>query len=491
MSLITEARVQVDLLLRLDILSGNEILLHEIGHSLGDLGDEYYAGDYYARERPNMTQVTDPELVKWKNWLGYNGVGIYQHCCGGNSHLWHRPHNACKMRYLGTSYSYCPVCRETFVFKIIELFGTPVVDFYPQKDTVGFCDDFMFFTIDLVKPIPNTIKTEWFLNDSLIARNIDSVEIFEEDLFIGYNKLRVEVLDTTHFVRADNHAEKNTFNQSWEINYITYRHLIYYGQPIFFCEGDSFDSLSLISILADSYYWSHGDTTQFTFVNEFGTYFLTITDKYGCQYTDSISIIAHEHTDTVFYKTACDFYTWNNVLYSESGIFTDTLVNYIGCDSIMFLDLTIIKLDTTVTITDTSLISNAIGAKYQWLDCDNDFAEIERATYQIFTPHKTGNYAVKLKENECIGISDCFFINLDLSLIDFEREISVFPNPTFGIVVVETNFYNAYYEIVDVFGRVVLLGYLEDAKTEISFGELKAGVYFLRIYDATSKIIKF
>ena len=68
--------------------SANQIAIHQIGHSFGKLKDEYYAGDQYATENAvNMTQVTDPALVKWKNWIGDNGIVIYQHCCGGNSSI--------------------------------------------------------------------------------------------------------------------------------------------------------------------------------------------------------------------------------------------------------------------------------------------------------------------------------------------------------------------------------------------------------------------
>lgn len=82
--------------------SANEIAIHEIDHSLVRLKDEYYAGDGYASEGINMTQETNPSTVRWANWNNSNGVGVYQHCCSGNSASWYRPHQNCKMRYLGT-----------------------------------------------------------------------------------------------------------------------------------------------------------------------------------------------------------------------------------------------------------------------------------------------------------------------------------------------------------------------------------------------------
>jgi hypothetical protein len=56
--------------------SAFEIIRHELAHSFADLGDEYWAGDGYAAERPNITKQNDPALVKWKNWIGVNNVGL-------------------------------------------------------------------------------------------------------------------------------------------------------------------------------------------------------------------------------------------------------------------------------------------------------------------------------------------------------------------------------------------------------------------------------
>ncbi len=86
-----------------------EMMLHEMGHTIGRLGDEYWPGsgtEYW----PNMTQETDPEKIKWSRFIGKNGVGIYEYDNGGDG--WYRPHESCKMRYLGKQYAFCEVCKE-------------------------------------------------------------------------------------------------------------------------------------------------------------------------------------------------------------------------------------------------------------------------------------------------------------------------------------------------------------------------------------------
>lgn len=87
-----------------------EMMLHELGHTVADLADEYFAGASYAHEYANMTAESDPEKVKWSRFIGKNGIGVYEYDNGGDG--WYRPHENCKMRFLGKQYEFCEVCKE-------------------------------------------------------------------------------------------------------------------------------------------------------------------------------------------------------------------------------------------------------------------------------------------------------------------------------------------------------------------------------------------
>lgn len=153
--------------------SSAEITAHEIGHSFAGLADEYYAGDGYVAEKPNMTQQTDTSLVKWKNWLGYNGIGIYQHCCGGNSALWYKPSNNCKMQYLNSPY--CSICKQTIVESIHHLVN-PIVNYIPTNALINSPNQFLDFKLtELMLPNPNTLNIQWKLDAATISNNTDSV----------------------------------------------------------------------------------------------------------------------------------------------------------------------------------------------------------------------------------------------------------------------------------------------------------------------------
>lgn len=93
--------------------SALEIMIHELGHTFTRLSDEYWAGEQFARETPNMTKDNNPATNRWRNFLSNEGIGIFAHM---ESPTWYRPHNNCKMRFLGRDF--CTVCMDQLQRKI-------------------------------------------------------------------------------------------------------------------------------------------------------------------------------------------------------------------------------------------------------------------------------------------------------------------------------------------------------------------------------------
>ncbi len=197
--------------------SANEIAIHEIGHSFANLADEYYAGDQFARERPNMTSQNNPDLVKWKNWVGFMGVGVYQHCCDGNSELWYKPHNNCKMQALNRPF--CPVCVETFVATIHQL--TDAIESYkPEGEFFETESDYINFQVELLHPQPNTLQRLWYLNQALILDNSDTLELATDTLQV-FNFIEFWVVDTSSYLRIDDFATWQTEYVAWDVRRIS------------------------------------------------------------------------------------------------------------------------------------------------------------------------------------------------------------------------------------------------------------------------------
>ncbi|MCF7569036.1 M64 family metallo-endopeptidase [Sabulilitoribacter arenilitoris] len=194
--------------------SANEIVIHELGHSLFNLRDEYYPGDGRLFEAINATQETNPTLVKWKNWMGIDAIDIYPYGTSGEAATWNRPHQSCKMRYLGVDF--CAVCTEGIVEKIHSL--VPPIDSYlPISNAVTATVYPIDFQLNLIKPIPNTLKSTWTLNASNFANDVDDISIIDTDLNIGTNNLDVVVHDDSPFLKVDNHNSVHVYTVSWTI----------------------------------------------------------------------------------------------------------------------------------------------------------------------------------------------------------------------------------------------------------------------------------
>jgi uncharacterized delta-60 repeat protein len=68
--------------------------------------------------------------------------------------------------------------------------------------------------------------------------------------------------------------------------------------------------------------------------------------------------------------------------------------------------------DTGVSLTGDVLTATATGLTYQWVDCDNAYADVPGETSQSFSPSASGNYAVIITDGSCVDTSACFNVCL-------------------------------------------------------------------------------
>lgn len=193
--------------------AGRDVAIHELGHTLGGLADEYWAGAGYAREMPNMTKQANQTMIKWKNWLGVNGVGIYGHT---GDLTWKKPHQNCKMGVLGVPL--CKVCSEAFVERFHE-FVRAVNGHSPADENilVGLeADHDMEFSISLIKPDPNTLKVTWTKDDVVIGKNVESVTVSAADIVIK-STIRATVIDTSNLTRSEAHLTSHLYVTEWDV----------------------------------------------------------------------------------------------------------------------------------------------------------------------------------------------------------------------------------------------------------------------------------
>ena len=198
-------------------ISSSEIAIHELGHSLFDLKDEYYPGDLLAAEAINMTHANNISNPKWSNWLGTNSIGVNQHTCtSGDCADWYKPATNCKMQALNNPF--CSVCKEGIIEKIHSLIS-PIDTYLPASNTVDNLTFPLGFQLDLIKPDPNTLESEWTLNTLTFASNVDDVSVLETDLVEGINTLTTVIHDNSPFLKVDNHDSFHVYSVTWTINY--------------------------------------------------------------------------------------------------------------------------------------------------------------------------------------------------------------------------------------------------------------------------------
>jgi len=229
------------------------------------------------------------------------------------------------------------------------------------------------------------------------------------------------------------------------------------------------------------------------------TYMDTIPNAAACDSVMTISLTISTYTDSSFAMTACDSYTSpSGKTWMSSNAYMDTIPNMAGCDSVMTINLTINSADTSVTANGMMLTSNASGATYQWVDCNNGNAPIPGATSQSYNAAANGDFAVEVTENGCTGTSQCYNITgVGLTNIAFEKAISLYPNPNKGTIHLDLNadYTDLNVRISNISGQIVFeQNYNQANNLTLDLTSLASGLYFVAVNtgnkSAVMKMIK-
>ena len=206
-----------------------EIALHELGHSLAGLADEYVDAEIVetlgpgslTRLYPNIAFTADPERVPWKAWIdssiplpsqtGDQGVGVFE---GGlyRSRGVFRPTSTSRMRRYNDAFG--PVNSEQWILSLYRM-TEGVRGFSPISDAVrmdtGATQEFSVSTLfgDLVQQV------QWKLNgvDITDERNQNKVSIRP---ISGIHTLELLVSDISGAIRQPPpHA--GIFSWQWQV----------------------------------------------------------------------------------------------------------------------------------------------------------------------------------------------------------------------------------------------------------------------------------
>ena len=110
--------------------------------------------------------------------------------------------------------------------------------------------------------------------------------------------------------------------------------------------------------VCDKYLWAH-DGQNYTATTEV---YDSLSSVDGCDSVYALHLTVRNSTAATSVVIACDDYVWplNDILYDHSGIYTDTISNAVGCDSVGTLELTV-----NYSLHGPTTTASACG-KYVW-----------------------------------------------------------------------------------------------------------------------------
>jgi IgA Peptidase M64 len=203
-----------------------DVAIHELGHSLAGLADEYSDNDNQTMEmfepiEPNVTLNRNPREVKWNYWyenpnsipgvdrfifaasdVGYFEGGKYQ-----TRGVW-RPLENSFMRSLGGPFG--AVNTEAWALSIWRHYqGNNLV--VPANRLLTLSDKPVIFHIH--PPLnQNHLTIQWWVNDVLVSKTNKEYFLILSQLDQSVKSVRVQIEDATGMIRRDS-------NQISQINY--------------------------------------------------------------------------------------------------------------------------------------------------------------------------------------------------------------------------------------------------------------------------------
>lgn len=207
-----------------------QIAIHEFGHSLGDLADEYdYGGPetYVGGERPepnasiytSAQQLTDSR--KWFRWMGVNLPGLdapvntYEGCHYSRFGVY-RPSPNSMMRNLGRPFN--APSAEAIVVRIYQ-FVRPIESSFPPGAALA---GYETCSVQVMQPVGHALDVQWSLDGAPIpGATATTLSLGTLCLPPGVHTLEVKVTDNTSFVRDPVlRAQRLTQTRAWTITTI-------------------------------------------------------------------------------------------------------------------------------------------------------------------------------------------------------------------------------------------------------------------------------
>jgi hypothetical protein len=232
-------------------------------------------------------------------------------------------------------------------------------------------------------------------------------------------------------------------------------------------------------------------------LNAGGTFSETFTSSTGCDSIVTLNLTLNATATGTDTRTECNSFTWiNGTTYTaNNNTATFNIVGgaATGCDSLVTLNLTINSVSNiATTLAGATITATNTGATYQWLDCNNNNAEIANETNQSFTATVNGSYAVELTQNGCVDTTACITIaSVGIVENSFGDDMVVYPNPTNGNFSIDLGaiYENTQITITDISGRLIVSKNMTASQVLNLTIEEPAGIYFVTVQSENKKAV--
>lgn len=231
-----------------------------------------------------------------------------------------------------------------------------------------------------------------------------------------------------------------------------------------------------------------------TFTHIFTAFLLfTILGSTGPIFADGGTVpgilCADTTSSTVHIEECADSFTLNGVTYTDGGNYTQTYTNAAGCDSTVYLFLTLKANKPMLAISLPHLATTEPYTTYQWYRNDTAIAGSDAPVHMLVAPEPGDYYYVVVNAAFCPDTSDYYIIpDSSVNVVEpsLQSQIKIYPNPTSDVL----NIHAPIPITTQVFSADGRQWQIFPKASSISLEHLPQGVYWIRIANEKGHLIK-
>jgi hypothetical protein len=225
-----------------------------------------------------------------------------------------------------------------------------------------------------------------------------------------------------------------------------------------------------------------------------GRYADTLQNTYGCDSMVVLQLSVHPVVSESLSASICEdtAYLFNGRLLTQSGMYADTLTAASGCDSVVYLSLTVHPLPQPYIVQNGNELSTQSFSQYQWQLNGNDIPGANNPTYFA---GQSGVYSVRVTdEHGCVNSSDTLWLNMPVTGMeqfnDAPWQVFLYHDVAAEMLTLTSNSEIQKLYITDLAGRPIVSLLQQPArKAQCSTAAMPTGMYLVWIQSVANQTV--